>query len=116
MELIWAYGDMLLLSASLVMGYQFKRFNAIVTKAFGKASSSLRNGRMHPRDLEDLRLFHWEIAKAVKVNCLKCPLNSLIILIFRFPIIENQQNAQHPDHDSIPVQHSLPIFQGLQWN
>lgn len=63
MEFIWAYGDMLLLGFSFVLFYQFQRFNQIVIRACDR--------RLQPRDIEVLRLFHWEIAKATKVFTFK---------------------------------------------
>ncbi len=60
MELIWAYGDMLLLSTSYVMMYQFKRFNHIIETAVGSSKNNAK-------DLEKLRCFHWELVKVVKV-------------------------------------------------
>ncbi|XP_035705886.1 gustatory receptor for sugar taste 64e-like [Folsomia candida] len=98
MELIWAYGDMLLVLFSLCMSYQFKRFNRIVEKACTRQ----KIGNIHPRDIEDLRLFHWEIAKVIKkTNKILSVLTSTVFtcnILYLFSRVFNgiEADLKHP--------------------
>ncbi|CAL8106760.1 unnamed protein product [Orchesella dallaii] len=62
LEILWAYGDILIGVTAFGLHYQFKRFNKILHLACTEHANNL-----NVTSLEQLRVLHWALAKAIKV-------------------------------------------------